>query len=50
LEDNDIDAPPNLTQIETEDGGNGGGGGDPGTVAQGERGQEEGGTVRVRDI
>jgi hypothetical protein len=33
-----------------EDGGNGGGGGDPDTVAQGERGQGEGGTVRVRDI
>ncbi len=48
--DDDIDAPPNLTQIETEDGGNGGGGGDPGTVAQGERVQEGGGMVRVRDI
>ncbi len=48
--DADIDAPPNLTQIKMEDGGNGGGGGDPGTIAQGERGQEEGGTVRVRDI
>jgi hypothetical protein len=42
--------PPNLTQIETEDGGNGGGGGDPGAVPQGERGQEEGGLVRMRDI
>jgi hypothetical protein len=38
------------TQIETEDSGNGGGGGYPGAAAQGERGQEEGGTVRVRDI
>jgi hypothetical protein len=50
LEDDNIDAPPNLTQIETEDGGNGGEGGDPGTIAQGERGQEEGGMARVRDI
>jgi hypothetical protein len=50
LEDNNINTPPNLTQIETEDGGIGGGEGDPGTVAQGERGQEEGGTVRVRHI
>jgi hypothetical protein len=49
-EDDYIDAPPNLTQIEMEDGGNGGGEGDPGAVAQGERGQEEGGTVRMRDI
>ncbi len=49
-EDTDIDAPPNLTQIEMEDGGNGGGGGDPGAIAQGERGQEEGGMVRVRKI
>jgi hypothetical protein len=49
-EDNNIDAPPNLTQIEMEDGRRRGGGGDPGTVAQGERGQEEGGTARVRDI
>ncbi len=50
-EDN-IDAPPNLTQIEMEDGGNGGGGGDPGAIAQGERGQREGGAmgVGVRDI
>ncbi len=48
--DANIDAPPNLTQIEMEDGGNGGKGGDPGAIAQGERGQEEGGTVRVRDI
>jgi hypothetical protein len=45
-----IPPPPNLTQIKTEDGGNGGGGGDPGAVAQGERGQEEGGSVRVRGI
>ncbi len=50
LEDNDIDAPPNLTQIKMEDRGNGGGGEDPGAVAQGERGQEKGGTARVRDI
>jgi hypothetical protein len=49
-EDDNINAPPSLTQIEMEDGGNGGKGGDPGTVAQGERGQEEGGMVRVRDI
>ncbi len=49
-EDNNNDAPPNLTQIKTEDGGNKGGGRDPGAVAQGERGQEEGGTARVRDI
>jgi hypothetical protein len=48
--DADIDAPPNLTQIKMEDGANGGGGGDPGAIAQGERGQEEGRTVRVRDI
>jgi hypothetical protein len=48
--DADIDAPPNLTQIKMEDGRNGGGGGDPGAVAQRGRGQEEGGTVRVRDI
>ncbi len=33
-----------------EDGGNGGEGGDSGAVAQGERSQEEGGMVRVRDI
>jgi hypothetical protein len=49
-EDEDINAPPNPTQIEMENKGNGGRGGDPGAVAQGERGQEEGGTVRVRDI
>jgi hypothetical protein len=48
--DANIDVPPNLTQIKTEDGGNGGGGGDSGAAAQGERGQEEGGTVRVRVI
>jgi hypothetical protein len=50
IKDADIDAPPNLTQIKMAGGGTGGGGGDPGAVAQGERGQEEGGTVRVRDI
>jgi hypothetical protein len=49
-EDDDINAPPNLTQIEMEDGGNEGGEGDPGAVAQGGRAQEERGTVRVRDI
>ncbi len=49
-EDADIDAPLHLTQIKREDGGNGGGGGDPGAVTQGEKGQEEGGMVRVRDI
>jgi hypothetical protein len=49
-EDDNINAPPNLTQIEMEDGGNGGGGWDPGAIAQGERGQEEGGMVTVRDI
>ncbi len=32
-EDDNIDAPPNLTQIKMEDGGNGGGGGDPGARA-----------------
>ncbi len=50
MEDDNIDAPLNLTQIEMEDWGNRGGGGDPGAIAQGERGQEEGGTVRVREI
>jgi hypothetical protein len=48
--DANIDAPPHLPQIKLEDGGNGGKGVDPGAVAQGGRGQEEGGTVRVRDI
>jgi hypothetical protein len=47
---NNIDAPPNLTQIEMEDGRRRGGGGYPGAVAQGERGQKEGGTAMVRDI
>jgi hypothetical protein len=35
FEDDNIDAPPNLTLIKMEDGGDGGGGGDPGAVAQG---------------
>ncbi len=48
--DANINAPPNLTQVKSEDGGNGGGGGGQSAIAQGERGQEEGGTVRVRDI
>jgi hypothetical protein len=41
-EDDNINAPPNLTQIETEDGGNRGGGGDLGAIAQGERARRKG--------
>ena len=37
-EDANIDAHPNLTQIEMEDGGNGGGGGDPVTQGRGSSG------------
>jgi hypothetical protein len=49
-EDANIYSPLNLTQTKTEDGLNGGGGGTPDAIAQVERGQEEGGMVRVRDI